>query len=120
MIFALIVFLLVVIFFAFFIGKNLTNVCTFWFFKTFTELPVSVLVLIAFGVGIVFSILVFVIAKVKQSSYKEITVPKKEKPAKAKEKIEKKERKIRKNKQEVIKTPSAESTEAPAPADNKQ
>ena len=67
MIFSLIVFLLLVVFLAFFVGKNLTNVCTIWFFKTYTDLPVAVLVLIAFGAGIVFSILSIMIFKLKHA-----------------------------------------------------
>ncbi len=65
MVVTLILILLIVIFMAFFIGKNLTNVCAFWFFKTFTDLPVAVLTLIAFGAGIIFAMLIIFIAKMK-------------------------------------------------------
>ena len=51
MIVTLILILLIIVFMAFFIGMNLSNVCTFWFFKTYTDLPVAVLTLIAFGAG---------------------------------------------------------------------
>ena len=63
MVISLILILLLVIFMAFFIGLNLSNVCTFWFFKTFTGLPVAVLALIAFGAGIIFTLLFILVAK---------------------------------------------------------
>lgn len=66
MVFTLILILAAIVFLAFFVGKNLTNTCTFWLFKTFEKLPVSMLVLIAFGAGIVFSILVVLIYKLRQ------------------------------------------------------
>ena len=65
MIVSLILILLIVVFMAFFIFMNLSNVCTFWFFKTYTNLPVSVLALIAFGAGIVFALLFILVAKMK-------------------------------------------------------
>ena len=68
MIFTLIVFIILVVFLAFFFGRNLSNLCTFWFFKTYTDLPIAVLVLIAFGVGIVFSLLLVVFVKLRSSS----------------------------------------------------
>lgn len=122
MIFALIVFLLVVIFLAFFIGKNLSNVCNFWFFNSFENVPVAVLALIAFGVGIVFCILVFVIAKIRKATYVEVDAAEakrlkaakkadkeakaeaaeKARAEKAKEKIQKKERRLRKNKNSTV------------------
>lgn len=122
MIVALIVFLLVVVFMAFFFGKNLSNACNFWFFKSFTNVPVSVLVLIAFAVGIVFSILVFIIAKIKKSTESDSSEPKvkKEKPSRTKEKIEKKERKFRKNKKEAMaKDVAVKSSDDKSGADNK-
>lgn len=67
MVFTLILFLLIVVFMAFFIGKNLQNVCVLWFFKTFENIPTSVLVLIAFAAGIVFCILLMLIFKLKKS-----------------------------------------------------
>ena len=65
MIVTLILILLIVVFMAFFIGMNLSNVCTFWFFKTYTDLPVAVLALIAFGAGIIFALLFILVAKMK-------------------------------------------------------
>ncbi|MBR1638419.1 MAG: DUF1049 domain-containing protein [Treponema sp.] len=71
MIFALILFLAFVVFLAFFVGLNIGNTCTFWFFKTYEAIPVSVLVLIAFGAGIIVSILFVLIAKLKGPSESE-------------------------------------------------
>lgn len=68
MIFTLILILAVVIFLAFFVGKNLSNLCTLWIFKTFTNLPVAMLVLISFGAGIIFSILFMMIYKLRRPS----------------------------------------------------
>lgn len=65
MVVSLILILLIIIFMAFFIGLNLSNVCTFWFFKTYTDLPVAVLALIAFGAGIIFTLLFILVAKMK-------------------------------------------------------
>ena len=89
MIVTLILILLLVIFMAFFIGMNLSNVCTFWFFKSFTDLPVAVLALIAFGAGIIFTMLFIFIAKMKApaSDAEERAARKLEKKAKAEEKL---------------------------------
>ena len=89
MVVTLILILLIVIFMAFFIGMNLSNVCTFWFFKTFTELPVSVLALIAFGAGIIFALLFILVAKMKAppSDAEERAARKLQKKAKAEERI---------------------------------
>lgn len=69
MIFMLVLFLLIVVFMAFFIGKNLQNDCVLWFFKTFENIPSSVLVLIAFAAGIVFCLLIMLIFKLKKSFF---------------------------------------------------
>ncbi len=82
MIVTLILILLLVVFMAFFIGLNLSNVCTFWFFKTYTNLPVSVLALIAFGAGIIFALLFILVAKMK--------APATDSEARAQKKLEKK------------------------------
>ena len=89
MIVTLILILLLVIFMAFFIGMNLSNVCTFWFFKTFTDLPVAVLALIAFSAGIIFALLFIFIAKMKAppTDAEERAKRKLEKKAKAEEKL---------------------------------
>ena len=85
MIITLILIILLIIFMAFFIGMNLINACTFWFFKTFTNLPVAVLTLIAFGAGIIFALLFILVAKMKAppSDAEERAVRKLEKKAKA-------------------------------------
>ena len=51
MIAALIIILLIILFLAFFIGKNLTNVCTLWLFKTYTDKSVVVVIFIADIIG---------------------------------------------------------------------
>lgn len=90
---------------AFFIGKNLSNVCTLWLFKTYTQLPVAVLVLIAFGAGIVFSLLLLMISKFKASVASNAVAEseaKKEKNEKSDKRIktEKKLKKLSKNKKD--------------------
>ena len=91
MIISLILILLLVVFMAFFIGLNLSNVCTFWFFKTYTGLPVAVLALIAFGAGIIFALLFILVAKMKAppSDAEARAAKKLEKKAKAEEKLRK-------------------------------
>ena len=69
MIAALIIILLIILFLAFFVGKNLANVCTFWFFKTYTDLSVTVIVFIAFAAGIIFSLLCYLVAKFIRTSH---------------------------------------------------
>ncbi len=71
MIFSLILIILIVIFLAFFIGKNISNICTFWFFKTYTNVPVATLAFIAFAAGIITALLVILFAKLKTPSTKE-------------------------------------------------
>ena len=89
MVVTLIFILLLVVFMAFFIGLNLSNVCTFWFFKTYTNLPVSVLALISFGAGIIFALLFILAAKMKAppSDAEARAARKLEKKAKAEEKL---------------------------------
>ena len=89
MIISLVLILLLVIFMAFFIGLNLSNACTFWFFKTYTDLPVAVLALIAFGAGIIFALLFILVAKMKApaSDAEERAARRLEKKAKAEEKL---------------------------------
>jgi len=119
MIALLILFLLVVVFLAFFIGMNLSNLCTLWIFKTYTEVPVAILVLIAFGAGIVFSLLLMLISKLRASmttSAVESEVKKRVKSEK-REKTEMKINKFKKNKKN--KTDSSEElSDTPVNADN--
>ena len=115
-----IVILLVVIFLAFFVGKNLSNVCSFWFFKTFENLPVAVLVLIAFGVGIGFTFLIFLANKIKQSS-KEETSTTSDKKTRAQKQVEKEEKRIKKEKEaELHKAEKAKPTVVPPKSENKE
>ena len=72
MIFALILFLAFVVFLAFFVGLNIGNTCTFWFFKTYTDVPAAVLVLIAFGAGIIVALLFMLISKLRGPSEAEL------------------------------------------------
>lgn len=102
MIFSLILIILIVIFLAFFIGKNISNVCTFWFFKTYTDVPVATLAFIVFAAGIIVALLVILFAKLKTPSSKE-KIELKPKSEKSKEKdlkseiknLEKKNRKFK-------------------------
>lgn len=68
MIFALILVLIFIAFLACFIGFNAKYSCAFWFFKTYSEAPVAVLVLIAFGAGIIVAILFMLISKLRASA----------------------------------------------------
>lgn len=120
MIFSLILIILIVIFLAFFIGKNISNICTFWFFKTYTDVPVATLTFIVFAVGIIVALLVILFAKLKTPSTKEkIEIKSKNKDLKNEVKnLEKKNRKFKfgKNKSDSekgeVQTPTAtENTE---------
>ena len=108
MIVTLILILLLVVFMAFFIGLNLSNVCTFWFFKTYTDLPVAVLALIAFGAGIIFALLFILVAKMKapSSDAEERAKKKLEKQAKAEEK--RRQAEAKKSAKDAKKTPVVE------------
>ena len=111
MIVALVLFIIIFIFFALFIGKNLSNVCNFWLFKSFEHLSVSVLVLVAFAMGIAFSVLIFAIFKIRQSTKVDaetaaaMKAAKEEKAnaraAKRKERLEKDEKALRESKKSV-------------------
>lgn len=93
MIAALIVILLIILFLAFFVGKNLTNVCTLWLFKTYTDLSVTVIVFIAFAAGIVFSLLCYLVAKLIRASHENEVADAKnfaQKQQKKQEKLDKK------------------------------
>lgn len=94
MVFGLILLICVIVLLAFFIGKNITNVCTIWFFHTYTDLPVYMLALVAFASGAIVAVLFFLIGKLKGSSE-----PKqKQSPAEksAKDKINKKKSLLKK------------------------
>lgn len=110
MVFLLVLFLLVVVFLACFIGFNLSYTCTLWLFKTYENVHVAILVLIAFGAGIVFSLLLVLISKFKNSLKPVVVEDSKEKKNKKEKSIkrEKTERKLslmkkgKKSKEETV------------------
>ena len=96
MIAALIVILLIILFLAFFIGKNLSNVCTLWLFKTYTDKYVVVVIFVAFAAGIIFSLLCYLIAKFIRLSHENEVADARNLGLKEKKKQEKIERKLAK------------------------
>ena len=96
MIAALIIILLIILFLAFFIGKNLTNVCTLWLFKTYTDKSVVVVIFVAFAAGIIFSLLCYLIAKFIRLSHENEVADARNLGLKEKKKQEKIERKLAK------------------------
>ena len=108
MIAALIIILLIILFLAFFIGKNLSNVCTLWLFKTYTDKSIGVVIFIAFAAGIIFSILCYLIAKFIRLSHENEVADARNLGLKEKKKQEKIERKLAKK----------ASTAAPSKSEN--
>ena len=96
MIAALIVILLIILFLAFFIGKNLSNVCTLWLFKTYTDKSIVVVIFVAFAAGIIFSLLCYLIAKFIRLSHENEVADARNLGLKEKKKKEKIERKLAK------------------------
>ena len=96
MIAALIVILLIILFLAFFIGKNLSNVCTLWLFKTYTDKSIVVVIFVAFAAGIIFSLLCYLIAKFIRLSHENEVADARNLGLKEKKKQEKIERKLAK------------------------
>ncbi len=96
MIAALIIILLIILFLAFFIGKNLSNVCTLWLFRTYTDKSVVVVIFIAFAAGIIFSLLCYLIAKFVRLSHENEVADARNLGLKEKKKQEKIERKLAK------------------------
>ena len=125
MIAALIIILLIILFLAFFIGKNLTNVCTLWLFKTYTDKSVVVVIFIAFAAGIIFSLLCYLIAKFIRLSHenevadaRNVGLKEKKKQEKLDKKIQKQEEKIKKKETKSSEKSSQSSVESqPKPAD---
>lgn len=125
MVFALILILLIFIFLAFFVGKNLSNICTFWFFKTYTDLSVTVIVFIAFAAGIIFSLLCYLVAKLIRSTHenevadaRNIGLKEKKKQEKLDKKLQKQEEKLKKKEPKASEKSSQSSVESqPKPAD---
>ena len=96
MIAALIIILLILIFLAFFIGKNLTNVCTLWLFKTYTDKSIVVVIFVAFAAGIIFSLLCYLIAKLVKASHENEVADAKNFALKQKKKEDKQNKKLAK------------------------
>ena len=125
MVFALILILLIFIFLAFFVGKNLTNICTFWFFKTYTDLSVTVIVFIAFAAGIIFSLLCYLVAKLIRSTHenevadaRKLGLKDQKKQEKLDKKVQKQEEKLKKQEAKSSAKTSQSSIESqPKPAD---
>ena len=112
MIAALIIILLIILFLAFFIGKNLSNVCTLWLFKTYTDKSVVVVIFIAFAAGIIFSLLCYLIAKFIRLSHENEVADARNLGLKEKKKQEKIERKLAK------KAPAAAPTKSENPVES--
>ncbi|MBR5400284.1 MAG: hypothetical protein IK102_00620 [Treponema sp.] len=110
MIAALIIILLIILFLSFFVGKNLTNVCTLWLFKTYTDLSVTVIVFIAFAAGIVFSLLCYMVAKLIRASHENEVADAKNYAQKQQKKQEKIDKKIQKQ-EEKLKKKEAKTSE---------
>lgn len=108
MIVTLVCFLIVVVFMAFFIGFNIGENCNLWFFKTFEGIPVSVLVLLSFAAGIVFSLLLLTIYKLRKSS----TANEVEKLADEKSKNDKRNLKLREKTEKKIRKLQKQSVRA--------
>ena len=119
MIAALIIILLVLIFLAFFVGKNLGNICTFWFFKTYTDLSVTVIVFIAFAAGIIFSLLCYLVAKLLRASHesevadaRNLGLKEKKKQEKIDKKVQKQEEKLKKKEPKTLEKSAQSSIES--------
>lgn len=113
MISGLIILILIVVFLAFFIGNNIGNSCTFWFFNTFENIPVSVLVLSAFAAGIAFALICVLIIKITRS----INADREDKRIRKVEKKLRKENKIQKNKSLLKKAEEIEKNNKPVPVE---
>ena len=107
MIAALIVILLIILFLAFFIGKNLTNVCTLWLFKTYTDKSVVVVIFIAFAAGIIFSLLCYLIAKFIRLSHENEVADARNLGLKEKKKQDKLDKKLAKQQEKLDKKQNA-------------
>ncbi len=119
MVVSLILILALVVFLAVFIGHNISNVCTFWFFKTYTDLPVTILVFIAFASGIVLSLLCVLFYRLRKSDEeKEVQAAKsrvqkaEEKERRLQEKNDKKEAKIAAKEAKASKSKKAKPEDA--------
>ena len=107
MIVALIIILLIILFLAFFIGKNLTNVCTLWLFKTYTDKSVVVVIFVAFAAGIIFSLLCYLIAKFIRLSHENEVADARNLGLKEKKKQDKIDKKLAKQQEKLDKKQGA-------------
>ena len=107
MIAALIIILLIILFLAFFIGKNLTNVCTLWLFKTYTDKSVVVVIFVAFAAGIIFSLLCYLIAKFIRLSHENEVADARNLGLKEKKKQDKIDKKLAKQQEKLDKKQAA-------------
>ena len=107
MIAALIIILLIILFLAFFIGKNLTNVCTLWLFKTYTDKSIVVVIFIAFAAGIIFSLLCYLIAKFIRLSHENEVADARNLGLKEKKKQDKIDKKLAKQQEKLDKKQAA-------------
>ena len=117
MIAALIIILLILIFLAFFIGKNLTNVCTLWLFKTYTDKSIVVVIFVAFAAGIIFSLLCYLIAKFVRLSHENEVADARNLGLKEKKKQDKIDQKLAKQ-QEKLDKKNGKQQSFPAKAQN--
>lgn len=107
----LIILILIVVFMAFFIGNNIGNNCTFWFFNTFENIPVSVLVLSAFAAGIAFALICLLIIKITKS----INADREDRRVRKVEKKIRKENKLNQKKSLLKKAEEIEKNNTTAP-----
>ena len=119
MIAALIIILLIILFLAFFVRKNLTNICTLWFFKTYTDLSVTVVVFIAFAAGIVFSLLCYLVAKLIRTSHENDIADARKLGLKDQKKQEKIDKKLAKQQSKLDKKQNVSAPAAPTKTENK-
>ena len=119
MIAALIIILLIILFLAFFIGKNLTNVCTLWLFRTYTDKSVVVVIFIAFAAGIIFSLLCYLIAKFIRLSHENEVADARNLGLKEKKKQDKIDKKLAKQQEKLDKKQKPASAETPSKSENK-
>ena len=118
MIAALIIILLIILFLAFFIGKNLSNVCTLWLFKTYTDKSVVVVIFIAFAAGIIFSLLCYLIAKFIRLSHENEVADARNLGLKEKKKQDKIDQKLAKQQEKINKKQKPVSAVAPSKSEN--
>ena len=118
MIAALIIILLIILFLAFFIGKNLTNVCTLWLFKTYTDKSVVVVIFVAFAAGIIFSLLCYLIAKFIRLSHENEVADARNLGLKEKKKQDKIDQKLAKQQEKINKKQKPASVTTPSKSEN--